>query len=241
MQSTPSLFTSPSPNTLTATARQQQQQQPAPSAFSSLSASSSRLSNPSTTTASRSAAKARVAAALSSELNLFDNFDPLTLHPAEQRALDRQQADMQAAFFTNPPLMSSSSLQPPPPAYEVEEYDTSDEGVEQPSADEQRPQQQTEAGTDLFSDLTARLHLNNSDRPPTLPVAVVSRPSARPPAAKSASARLVAASAVQRPAASIRAAPQPSQARPRQRQAAPTAVYDDANDEDEDGSEPNFL
>ena len=225
MQSTTPLFASSS------------KQQPAQSVFSTPAAS--RIPS-SSSAASRSAAKARVAAALSSELNLFDNFDPLTLHPAEQRALDRQQADMQAAFFTTPPITSSvaSSLQPPPPAYEVEQYETSEEGGDQPV--EQRTPAQPQPATDLFSDLTARLNIDDSDHPPALPMAAAARPAARPPAGKSAISRSVPApSNSQRPITNIRVVQQ-SRPRPKQRQPLPVVSYEDEADELE-GSEPNFL
>ena len=232
LQSAAPLFGSSSSN-------KQQQQHSAPSVFSSLSAPSP-VSNLSTS-ASRSAAKARVAAALSSELNLFDNFDPLTLHPAEQRALDRQQADMQAAFFTNPPVASlaPSLQQPPPPAYEVEPYGTNDEGVD--SAAEQQSQQHEAAAPDLFSDLTAKLRIDDSDHPPPLAAPAMSRTAARPSAAKSVVSRSSAPppTTTQRSAATLRSMQQ-SQPRIKQRQPAPAAAYED-EDEQLDGSEPNFL
>ena len=87
------------------------------------------------TSNSRAAAKAKVQAALSSELNLFDNFDPLTLHPAEAQALERQHATSISALFqrqTQPQsaLSPGGGLPPPPYHSQVAAYATADGDAE---------------------------------------------------------------------------------------------------------------
>jgi len=82
----------------------------------SQSSASSRHSAP-LTSRSRAAARAAIQSGLNSELNLFEDFDPTNLHPAEEEAINRQQQEINnsLAFFGT----SATTTKSPIPANQI--------------------------------------------------------------------------------------------------------------------------